>query len=495
MHVGEPVKLAVHAKRRHPVDAAGDVHHRLAQLIHRDEPLVDEAEDEVGAAAPADRIAVAVLLSAIENALLLEVAHDRRRDFMDVLAGQPIETVHVDAELIDRRDNLEIVLLREREVLLAAAGGDVDDAGAFDRADVGPGDHPMLDVDFGGQLVKRTFVGPAEHVGALQLARDGIVAAQGVLDCLLGEIEPVTVLLDVDVVQLGIDRGGNVGGERPGRRRPDEQRGVRLIDQRQTHEDGEMRPLLVAFGHDFVLGESRPAARAPRHHVVTLVDPAALVAGLEEPPDRVIIFVAIGVVGVVPIHPVAEPDRLGGLTGRELLDASLAAIDELGYAVGLDVSLALEADLLFDLDFDPETLAVEAILVALLFADHRLVALKQVLVGAAPGVVNAHRIVGRDRAVQKRNPLRRGVVAVQILVQNAVFVPPAQEIVLLLHEIDLGWNLFERSHRRSRRCSRIAKTKKPALEQEDGRNPRCHLNCAAQGDASSVAAESARTPG
>ena len=45
-------------------------HHRLAQLVHADEPLVDQPEDQLGAAAPADRVAVRVLLGAIEQALL-----------------------------------------------------------------------------------------------------------------------------------------------------------------------------------------------------------------------------------------------------------------------------------------------------------------------------------------------------------------------------------------------------------------------------------------
>ena len=50
------------------------------------------------------------------------------------------------------------MLLAEREVLLAAAGGDVDDAGALGLADVVPGDDAVLDALLRRQLVERAVV-------------------------------------------------------------------------------------------------------------------------------------------------------------------------------------------------------------------------------------------------------------------------------------------------------------------------------------------------
>ena len=60
--------------------------------------------------------------------------------------------------------------------------------------------------------------------------------------------------------------------------------------------------------------------------------------------------------------------------------------------------LVVKPELALDVDLDPQALAVEAVLVALVLAEHRVEALVEVLVGAAPGVVDAHRVVGRDRA-------------------------------------------------------------------------------------------------
>ena len=60
-------------------------------------------------------------------------------------------------------------------------------------------------------------------------------------------------------------------------------------------------------------------------------------------------------------------------------------------------------------DLDPQALAVEAVLVALVLAEHRVEALVQVLVRPTPRVVDAHRVVGGDGAVEERPglPCRR----------------------------------------------------------------------------------------
>ena len=90
---------------------------------------------------------------------------------------------------------------------------------------------------------------------------------------------------------------------------------------------------------------------------------------------------------------------------RELGDPLAAARGELGKPVLLDVALRVQTERLLDLDLDPEALAVEAVLVALVEAAQRLVALEDVLQRAAPRVMDAHRVVRRDRAVEEAEPL------------------------------------------------------------------------------------------
>jgi len=77
-------------------------------------------------------------------------------------------------------------------------------------------------------------------------------------------------------------------------------------------------------------------------------------------------------------------------------DALAALRRELRETVLLDLPLRAEAEGLLDLDLDPQTLGVEAVLVALVEAAEGLVALEDVLQRAAVAVVDAGRVVGRE---------------------------------------------------------------------------------------------------
>ena len=196
-----------------------------------------------------------------------------------------------------------------------------------------------------------------------------------------------------------------------------------------------MHHLFVPLRDYLVLGEAGGAARAPRHHVRALVQPAALVAHLQEPPDGVVVLVRHGVVRVVPVHPVAEPDRLLRDDVGEAAHALLARLHEPVDAVLLYVSLGAEAHLLLHLNLHPKALAVVAVLVTLAEALHGLVSLEQVLVRATPGVVNAHRVVGRDGPVDERPSPLRVSIALQVLPHHAGGVPPLQQVTLHCREV------------------------------------------------------------
>ena len=122
---------------------------------------------------------------------------------------------------------------------------------------------------------------------------------------------------------------------------------------------------------------------------------------------------AAQLVRIVPVHPHAEADRLLGLLRGVGQHALLAQADELGDAVRLDVALAGEAELALDVHLDPQALAVEAVLPALVLAEHGVEALEEVLVGPAPGVVDAHRVVGRDGPIDERPALVARVLGAQ----------------------------------------------------------------------------------
>ena len=149
-------------------------------------------------------------------------------------------------------------------------------------------------------------------------------------------------------------------------------------------------------------------------------------------------------VRVVPVHPHPEPDRLLGLARRVGQHALLAEGDELADAERLDVALRGEAEVALDVDLDPQALAVEAVLVALVLAEHGVEPLVEVLVGAAPGVVDAHRVVGRDRAVEEA-PLGPARVLGAQPGERPTLAPRVEQLVLLRDEVGLRTDGSEHS--------------------------------------------------
>ena len=72
LHVVEPVDLSLEAEARHPPDLPSDIHHLVPKLIHRDEPLIHQPPHELRPAAPAEGVAVGVVLNLVEDALLFK---------------------------------------------------------------------------------------------------------------------------------------------------------------------------------------------------------------------------------------------------------------------------------------------------------------------------------------------------------------------------------------------------------------------------------------
>ena len=141
------------------------------------------------------------------------------------------------------------------------------------------------------------------------------------------------------------------------------------VEQREAHEQRRVGSLLVdAALRQLVLRERRAAARAPLGRAVAQVEPAALVHELQEPPDVLDVRVGEREVVVPPVHPLAEPLRAARSAPRRPDDLLAAAPRELREPVLLDLALRVEPELALDADLDPEPLAVEAVLVALVEA-------------------------------------------------------------------------------------------------------------------------------
>src|SRR5687767_6212034 len=149
----------------------------------------------------------------------------------------------------------------------------------------------------------------------------------------------------------------------------------------------------------------------------------------EEAPDVLDVRIGERVVVAIPVHPQAEALRaLGDLLGVPG-NALSAAGCERGQSVLLDLALRVESERLFDLDFDPQPLAVEAVLVALVEAAQALVALEDVLEGATPRMMNPHRVVGGDRPVDEAEGRPAAVVRAELL-EGALALPEIEKLEL-----------------------------------------------------------------
>ena len=188
----------------------------------------------------------------------------------------------------------------------------------------------------------------------------------GVLEVGFADVVELVALFDLDVGHVGFDGCGYVRAERPRGRRPDEQGVTGLIDDRKGHKDGRVANLAVAFVH-FHLREARAAPRAPRHDVFAAIDQLSFVTLLEKRPDAVVVLVRHRVIGMFPVHPIAETLGLLRLEVGELAGSCFAFLDELVDAKGFDLLFVFKAVLFFDLDLDPEPLAVETVLISKLF--------------------------------------------------------------------------------------------------------------------------------
>ena len=196
----------------------------------RDEPVVGDAEDERRVAAPAVRVVVHVLAGRDEEAALGEIADDLVRGLGRREAVQPAVVVVEVASLVDGRQHRQAERAPELEVLTAAAGRDVDDAGALLERDLVPRDDAVLDARArarGCRTALRSASPTSSEPGARRTnASSGKRAASTHSPFSRRPYSP-----------SGLHRRGDVRRQRPRRRRPDDERLARPVEQREAHEE------------------------------------------------------------------------------------------------------------------------------------------------------------------------------------------------------------------------------------------------------------------
>ena len=299
----------------------------------------------------------------------------------------------------------------------------MDDAGPLLERDLVPGDHAMLDLSSGAEVVERASIAEADELLPWDDPRERLLG-------ITRDGDPLAVLAQA-VLRVLLDRGRDVGRQRPRCGRPDHERLAGVVEKREAHEERGVAPILVDTAlRQLVLRERGPATRTPLGRAVAEIEPPSLVHELQEAPDVLDVRVAEREVVGSPVHPLTEADRaLGQRLGR-LHDHLPAAPREFRQPVLLDLALGVEPERALDPDLDPEPLAVEAVLVPLLVAAKRLVALEHVLQRPPPGRMDAeHHPVRRDGAVDEAEALAAAVLLPELL-EGLLLLPELEDLEL-----------------------------------------------------------------
>ena len=284
----------------------------MSNFVHADEPLIDKPEDELGAASPADGITMRIVFDFVEDALVAQCLVDHRVDFVYGLTREFAETVDVNAVFVQRRDRVESVVLTELEVLGTRTRSDMNYAGAFILTNFLPFDDSMciLRIGLRRQVVERSRVTPTDHCRAGKLLKYLVLAVKDVqavrrqpqqaLCTVSGYVAHLYVL--VRIVHCRSD----IGSERPRGGSPDQQLFASAVDQWECQEQPGVYDFRISLGCDFMLRHACATSWAPRHDILSLVEPSVFVAGLQETPDAVVVLVGLRVIRIVPIHEITE---------------------------------------------------------------------------------------------------------------------------------------------------------------------------------------------
>ena len=110
--------------------------------------------------------------------------------------------------------------------------------------------------------------------------------------------------------------------------------------------------------------------------------------------------------------------------------------------VCFNICFGSEAFFFLDFHFNPQALAVKAILVAQFAAAHGPKAVVEIFIGASPAVMDAHGVVGGNRPVDER-PFGLALAQGARFLEGIGCFPEVQHLVFLFNKINFIRYLFE----------------------------------------------------
>ena len=240
--------------------------------------------------------------------------------------------------------------------------------------------------------------------------------------------------LDLDIGIVRINAKSHVAGQCPGRCGPGQEIGI-LTDDAEAYDGGAFLYGLIALRH-LLRGQRGAAARAVRYDFKALVQQALVPDFLQRPPfgfDKVII---VGNIGMLHVRPKA--DRAGEVLPHALVlpNAFLALIDKRLQAVGFDLILAIQAEQLFHLDLDRQTVRIPTGFAGNHIALHRAVAGNHILNNTGQHMTDMRLAVGCRGTVIKREG-RTALAVLHAFFKNVVVLPESKNFFFALRKVHI----------------------------------------------------------
>ncbi|MPN06937.1 hypothetical protein SDC9_154194 [bioreactor metagenome] len=187
--------------------------------------------------------------------------------------------------------------------------------------------------------------------------------------------------------------------------------------------------------------QRRAAARAIGNDLVPLVEQTLLVDGLQRPPDALDVVILIGDVGVFHIRPETDAVGHGFPFGLVFPDRLFAFLDERLDAVGFNLLLAVEAELLFHFDLHGQAMGIPAGLAQHVVALHGLVARNDVLDRARQHMADVRLAVCRRRTVEEGIGLC-ALAKTDALLEDLLILPKREHLFFARHKIQFARYFF-----------------------------------------------------
>ena len=319
----------------------------LAEVVslHRDEPLLGRTEDDRLFASPTVRVGVLDVHLSEQRARLGQLGIDRPVGIENELAGKVLDIAGKTSIVIHRRVIVQPVLHPDLIVLLAVPRGDVHTTGPGIQGDEWGQDQQALPPD-----QRMTALEPLEN-GSRKLVEDFVAffaeaeRVEAIVKQLLRQDEDLALHLYGHVKKIPVKRNRQVGGNRPGGRRPDDD-GYLLTcklrqppgdigDQGELHVDRRRRVVLVL---DLRLRQSRLAGGAPVDGLLPLVHASIEIELPELLDGRRLVVIRHREIGIFPFAENPEPFELIPLNPDVFLrigpaDAALVRLRHPGLSV------------------------------------------------------------------------------------------------------------------------------------------------------------------